>query len=126
MIPPDELIPTITSEMVAKTEQEIAAKHEGREGSPLKDIKNARCKRCGENAVCFVDDLMIVIGNTDVPNLTGLRCAVCGDRSFDAGASKIISDMRQMQRLEKIPTIPELTGEYKTMLNEDRGYGDYE
>lgn len=117
-------IPTITPEMIADAEREIAKRRKGRQGSPLKDIKNMRCTVCGENAVSFVDDLMIRVGDTDVPNLTGLRCAVCGDHSFDADASKIISDMRQMQRLEKTPPIPGLSDAYRDSLNKDRGYGE--
>lgn len=88
------MIPTITIEMIADTEREIAKRREDREGSALKDIKNMRCRVCGENAVSFVDDLMIRVGDTDVPNLTGLRCAVCGDYSFDADSSKIMDGVK--------------------------------
>jgi cytochrome c-type biogenesis protein CcmH/NrfF len=121
------MIPTITLEMIADTEQEIANRREVTpviHGLAFKDIKNMRCTVCGENAVSFVDDLMIRVGDTDVPNLTGLRCAVCGDHSFDADASKIISDMRQMQRLEKTPPIRGLSDAYRDSLNKDRGYGE--
>lgn len=94
--PTDESIPTITPEMIADTAREIAKRREGRQGSAIKDIKNMRCRVCGENAVSFVDDLMIRVGDTDVPNLTGLRCAVCGDYSFDADASKIIDGVKAL------------------------------
>lgn len=122
----NETIPMITPEMIAETEREITKRREGRQESALKSIKNMRCRVCGENAASFVDDLMIRVGDTDVPNLTGLRCDVCGDYSFDADASKTISDMRQMQRLEKTPMIPDLVDDYRDALNKDKGYGEHD
>lgn len=92
-IQPENIL-AITPQMIEKTATEMAKRRVGRKESPVKSVKDIECPSCGNNAMSYADDLtfeVVLAGERIViPNLTGLKCAKCGEAAFDANSTKII------------------------------------
>lgn len=87
-------IPVITSQMMEKTAIEIAKRKAGKDESPLKGVKDVKCPSCITASMDFLNDLVFDVTLAGermvIPNLTGLKCAKCGEHAFDSKSTKII------------------------------------
>lgn len=80
--------------MMEKTAVEIAKRLSDKRQSPMKGMKDINCPSCGNSTMSYVDDLTFDVTLTGerivIPNLTGLKCSICGEVAFDANSTKII------------------------------------